>query len=432
MYAEQKLMSRSIDPGRLARLDSTQSQAFSPESSDTFAVKSYWIDSERMNVFTADQVPPALRRVFFRTVGKRKQVLLLVHPESEKFYRDVTRGAPRGNDFRAAATATGRTVVTVPAPGDPAIFVKLSLDREIGGLVRTVTARHVVRSIGTMRVLDQEANLPEDFRVLPEVIGMVPKGMETGGMIVRTIPHDIATGQRRYVPLFSLYAAPPEGGPPLLARMIASSGDDPTAFVRDRIIAPFIREWTSLVVEHGLIPEPHAQNVLLEIGKDGLPTGHFLHRDFADFRIDFRYRDKIGLETPRAMPLLTTVADDYGQGHIATEHLDRLDTYFDGGFLYNLDREMPAWQRRGWLGGTAIKPRTFSRLMNRTAYDELRRVGGQPRWHEWRPRPLWLKREQIRSATVRARVRYQRRIRTGEESGTVTPRGPTRAAGRHR
>ncbi len=378
MHNEQQLLSREVDERRLMRLDNAQDRRFAPEEGRTFAIRSYWLDVDRTHFLTSAQLDPETRRLFVRDVGGRTQVRLLVHPESERFYRDVTAHAERGDDFQATATASSRTLlVWQPGRERDAFFAKVSLDVEIGGVTRTIPQSEVARSIGTANVLATEHDLPQGFDILPEVIGMIPRGMPRGGMIIRQIPRDIRAGERRFVPLFSLYARPRDGSAPMLAQMIRRSGQTPTDFVRGRIVEPFARMWTELAVRRGITSEPHAQNVLLEVGADGLPNGNFLMRDFGGFDVDFEYRDALGIERPTELPHIGTFEHDY---HL-DENVDRftkLETFFVGGFLHNLDQNVPQWQRQGLVQGPRLGAQPFSRMLAGSVESHLTRLAGRP------------------------------------------------------
>ena len=237
---------------------------------------------------------------------------------------------------------------------------------------RTISQGEVARSVGVNNVLAlarRRGELPASFKYVPEVFSTIPRGMEEGGMVIRAIPREVARGQVRYVPLFSLYAEPAGGGRPLLAEMIERSGQSPEAFVRDRIVKPFARQWIELTVGRGIMPEPHAQNVLLEVGRDGLPTGNFVHRDFGGFNIDFEYRRQSGQALPGKLPHIGTVENDYKIGRYgSTEQLmgRNLDSFFYGGFIFNLDRQMPGWSNKGYLQpqqGRGLREGVFKRML---------------------------------------------------------------------
>ena len=378
MHYEQQLMSRSVDTTKLVALDNHQEQRYAPEAGKTFAVKSYWVDAGKTETFLGQGLSRDLQRLFTRTHKGREQVRLLVHPESEAFYKGFLAGATRGADFSASATASSRTLL-VWAKGKAArpFFAKVSLDRTIGGVVRTVPRGEIARSIGVNNTLQADRKgLPRSMGFLPEVIGVMPRGMERGGMIIRDIPRDVASGKTRLVPLFSLYAKRPGGKAPLLAQMIRDSGMSAEAFVRTKIIRPFARQWLKLAVDRGITMEPHAQNVLLEIRPNGQPTGRFFHRDFGGFNVDFAYRKQRALPAASKLPTVSTVKQDY----FTDQHqksLAGLDPYFVGGFLYNIDRQLPGWRKAGLLGRQRGRTPSCKKVLVQELRSEYRALTGR-------------------------------------------------------
>ncbi len=382
---EQGRMSRSVDTTRITALTNHQDPRYAPESKQTFAVKSYWIDADKLQSFTGDGIAPELRAIFTRTSGGRAQVRLLVHPESEELYRSflAQSGAVAAPALQATATASSRTLLVWPQgkPGQ-ACFAKLSLDKEIGGVRRTVSQGEVARSVGINNVLElarQRGELPAGFKFIPEVLSAIPRGMSEGGMVVRQIPREVLTGQVRYVPLFSLYA---EGGPgekPLLAEMIARSGQSAEVFIRERIIRPFARQWIQLSVLSGIAPQPHAQNIMLEVGRDGLPTGNFVHRDFGGFNLDFAFRRERALAMPGELPRITTVDKDYKNDRFGApaHQVGKLDSFFYGGFVFNLEQSLPAWSERGWVRGSGLRSGDFKRMLCSELEGEYRALTGR-------------------------------------------------------
>jgi hypothetical protein len=377
MDCEQGRLSRAVDVSRLkSPTDNQQDPQYAPEKAAVFAVKSYWVDASKMQMFAGIGLPRDLARLFVRKgASGQRQVRLLVHPESEGLYREALQCAEPADSFAATATASSRTLLLWPQ-GQPgaAFLAKLSLDKVIGGARRTVSQGEVARSVGvnnTLQLAARRGELPASFTFIPEVLSMIPRGMEEGGMIVRAIPRELLDGRVRYVPLFSLYATP-QGGRPLLADMIAQSGLSPRAFVQEKILRPFAQQWIELAVKRGIIPEPHAQNVLLEVGTDGKPTGRFVHRDFGGFNIDFDHRRAAGLALPKRMPTITTLEQDYKIGRYGSpaDLVGRnVDTFFCGGFVYNLDQEMGGWASKGWIAADALRGGTFRSMFT----DELDR-----------------------------------------------------------
>jgi hypothetical protein len=347
LYNEQVLLSRSVDTERIHPVtENMQKKNLAPEAARVFKLRTYWVDADKFDSFEAKSIDPEIRDLFVRKRAGRTQLRLVVHPESESFYEALTTGATPGDDLHASATASSRTVLAwKPGSASRPFFAKLSLNAQIGGVVRTIPKGEVARSVGVTRILEGEQGLPASFSYLPEVLGAMPKGFERGGMIVRQIPDEILRGEKRYVPLFSLYADPPDGSPTMLAEMVKKSGQSTQDFVRLRIIRPFVAEWLDLLAHHGITTEPHGQNVLIEIGQDGLPTGNFLHRDFGGFNVNFDAREKLGLGPDRRA--LPRIGDFDASWHTSKseETKEHLETYFGGGVLFNLDQRFAPRQR---------------------------------------------------------------------------------------
>lgn len=355
MKAEQRLISRELDETKIVSPgQNAQDARYAPEQGAVFNVKSYWLDSDAASSFRGKGLSKSLRKTLSRFKNGRKQVRLLVHPESEKFYRGVLKNAVRSNDFKATATSSSRSLlVWTPGKEKDAFFAKLSLDAKIGGVVRTIPKGEVARSVGINNLLKADrAALPAGFKTINEVFGVMPNGLERGGMLVREIPKEVRRGQARYVPLFALYSQPNPGQPPLLADMIARSGLGGEEFIQAKILRPFIAQWLALAIDRGIVMEPHAQNVLLALGPDGLPTGSFLHRDFGGFNADFDYRAKRGHPQAR-LPVITVQEKDYHTSSHVAALKQSLHNYFVGGFVYNLDKHFPRWVARGWVKSQA-------------------------------------------------------------------------------
>ena len=375
---EQGRMSRAVDHSRLMALTNHQDQRFAPETGATFPIKSYWVNADKMRTFKGLGLAPELQSVMLRQHQGKRQVRLIVHPESEGLYANFLKGAQPASSLMATATASSRTLLVWPR-GKPAgaFFAKVSLDKEIGGVRRTISGGEVARSVGINNVLQlagKRRELPSSFGFIPEVLSAIPRGMSEGGMVIRAIPKALMRGDVRYVPLFSLYAKPKNGGQPLLQEMVAKSGMPMKQFVRDKIIRPFAKQWLKLSVQQGIVPEPHAQNVLLELGRDGLPTGRFIHRDFGGFNVDFAHRKSTGKAMPSKMPTITTLKQDYKVDRYGTpgKQIGRnLDSFFYGGFVYNLDSQVPKWR------GAGVREGAFKKMLTRELEQQFRAMTGK-------------------------------------------------------
>jgi hypothetical protein len=353
IYDEQILISRDLDESVIMSPKlNNQDEFYTPEKRNVFALKTYWINEEYLNAFKDAGLNPELEKLMHRTQNGVSQWRFIVHPESESFYSELLKTATRGKDWYATSTSSSRTlVVWPPTRPDLVFFGKLSLDKEIAGVARTIPAGEVARSLGTTATLNTiSSDLPKNFNYFPESIGLMPKNFERGGMIVREIPEDIKSGKDKFVPLFSLYAKCKSCRKnPLLMDMINRSGMGPEAFVRNKIISPFLDQWLELVINEGISMEPHAQNVLVGIDDNQDLNGKFLHRDFGGFNIDFEFRKKAKLKIPPNLPAIKSLAIDYHQKFHVSSLESSLHTYFISGFAFNLDKVLSQWSEEGLI-----------------------------------------------------------------------------------
>ncbi|MBY0416195.1 MAG: hypothetical protein K2Q18_18625, partial [Bdellovibrionales bacterium] len=119
----------------------------------------------------------------------------------------------------------------------------------------------------------------------------------------------------------------------------------------------------------GLSVEAHAQNVLIGLGEDMLPNGEFLHRDFGGFHIDFDFRKKNKLKIPKNLPVIHTLKYDYHRRPHDTALATSLHIYFTGGFVFNLDQNVPEWAKAGLIA--EYKNQGKERFFETLVYKEL-------------------------------------------------------------
>jgi hypothetical protein len=339
---EQTKINRTVDSTRIMEPDiKNQAKAYRPESQRWFPLKTVWVPADELNVaIERDVFDPELAKLFVRTENGKTEYRLLIHPESEKFYEKFLKKYPVDKStFRATSTASSRTVlVKTKGKNGPRFFAKLSLDVELGGVRRTIPQGEVARSVGTSLYLrDLEKRIGEErFSHLPETFGISPKGWERGGMILRQVPSEILKNEKKLVPLFSLYAVGKDRKS-LLQKLAAQSKLTPQEFVRRHILSPFYDGWVDWNLRGAVTMEAHAQNVLMELDKKGRPSGRFVHRDLGGFNIDL---ESSSSAKKLALPTFTNVEKDYHQANVIDARRQSLHTYFDGGFLYNVDKEL--------------------------------------------------------------------------------------------
>jgi hypothetical protein len=144
-------------------------------------------------------------------------------------------------------------------------------------------------------------HLDDRFAILREVIGVAHRNLQPGssrgenwGYLVRDMkPFPIVEENRSLIPGFSLYGKDffDPGKTPLLFDLIGDR--DPQEFVLEHIMFPIIRHWVQCFLNFGYLIEPHGQNVLFEIGRDG-EFERIVHRDLA-LGIDMRRRRELQL-----------------------------------------------------------------------------------------------------------------------------------------
>lgn len=334
---EQLRIDRTVNEKKIIAPDiKNQNVLYRPENQNWYPLKAIWVPESELDI-ALDEInfDSSIKKHFIRTKNGVREFRLLVHPESEKFYQELLLKYPADSKtFRATSTASSRTVL-VEAEGGPRFFAKLSLDVEIGGVTRTVPRGEVARSVGTSMYLARESVENGSFGFLPEPLGISPQGWERGGMILRTIPAEIQSGKKKLVPLFSLYAKG-DDGKTILESLILKEKMKPEEFVKKFLLEPFFDGWTDWNFNKSVTMEAHAQNVLLELDENGRPSGRFIHRDLGGFNIDFDRKS----EKAAGLPTFTSVDEDYHQKFSINARKQSIHTYFDGGFLYNIDREL--------------------------------------------------------------------------------------------
>lgn len=340
MRFEQQYMNSAIDRTLLAAIENNQLKKYSPQSEAIFAIKSYWLPMEKFQIAGVDDASNLLGIEVKRTnKNGEKQVLFLVHPESEDIYSSLVGNSEMGPKFMATATSSSRTLLVWPEQNPEKVFFgKLSLNKEISSVVRTIPKGEVARSVGTTLILQAERYLPKDFLYFPEVFGVMPKGWGRGGMILRSIPKEIQQGELRLIPLFALYTKGKQKESPII-EMIRKSGMRSDLFIIEKIIRPFVKQWVDLAVNQGIAIEAHAQNVLMEVDASGIITGKFIYRDFGGFNIDLNFRRSHNLSVPQ-LPVFESEIKDYHQEHHQTAIVQSLERFFEGGFLFGLGKEL--------------------------------------------------------------------------------------------
>ncbi len=261
-------------------------------------------------------LPASARRVLFFKRDGIEYVRMFIHPLMEEKYRDEAKlygqttvdssgkkqvGLKYG-EFAATLSSSMRSWViwNRAQPGDfigekTSIAVVVGMDRknDVDKLERAAAITQVTKEIPA------EAKARFGFDLFTEPVtqntATIPGGKHFGN-ITRVFPEmSYSDGKPRLIPGFSLTSFGPNGETPLLARMIVASGLPAEEFIAQKIIGPLVRSYAYLTFEHGIIGEPHQQNVLFEIDPQGRLTGRVFYRDLDAFKPDIELRHLRGL-----------------------------------------------------------------------------------------------------------------------------------------
>jgi hypothetical protein len=344
MSMEQTRINRSVDPRKIMQPDiANQNTAYRPDDGKWFKLPSILVPEEDLNVALSGlgKAPSEVNQILIVEEEGKRYHRLFIHPESENFYQELIKKniSTYSTEFEASATSSSRTLLVrnVQNP-ELKFFAKLSLDVKLGGVVRTIPKGEVSRSVGISDyILRHEKELCGNFTIMPEVSGIIPKGFDRGGQIIRLIPKEVQENKSYLVPLFSLYAE--KDGSTLLKDLALKKGISPTEFVEQHILEPFMEGWAQWAIRGPIVMEAHAQNVLIELDKDMNPTGRFVHRDMGGFNIDMDSKS-FNQEDKKFIPYFDSIKEEYHQKFIDPAKRQSLSVYFEGGFLYNIDREL--------------------------------------------------------------------------------------------
>lgn len=340
-------MHRGGDPLRVAPDTTNIDSAFLPDSHRaSFKVGAYWVKERFVRVFRGTSLG-SVERYFFREFRGSREVLFLVHPTSSYLYSTFLRDSaaseafPESGGLRVSPTSSTRTVLVWPQQWitEP-FFAKLSLDGTIGEVDRKLTSEALARSVGVSQIIHAASpDLPNNFKFLSETLAITPNQAKGYGFLVRPVPIGITSNDFELVPFFSLYSR--LRGSSMLEKIIRGSGKNAIEFLTENLLTPFAKQWTRLVVEEGFIPEPHAQNLLMEFDSQGLSTGVFVHRDLESFFIDLTHRRQTGKPLPAHLPMVSPLPQNYSQYRLFHRAFNSVYRYFQGTILYEINRILP-------------------------------------------------------------------------------------------
>lgn len=333
LLAEQTMISRYLDPNVFASITGNANKlpnAYMPENRPLFSMYNIPVPMTELTLHGINEFPEDL--VFIKN-GIR-YLNFLVHPESLSLYQSLADKYGLLEEFEASPFSSHRAlVVWKKNHPERAFLAKVSLNVEIGSVVRNLEAEWIERAIGVTALIDsipQSEFINQGILMIREASAAVPKNINAGFQIRQNAS---STENSEMLPLFSLYA-PSTSGEPLIVRMIRSSQLSPEEYVKTKIIRPLIHQAVYMHSNHGLMGEPHSQNVLSEIINNDL-SGSYYYRDFGGFGVDKEMRTHLG----KNMDFLKTVG--IPENSVIPRNKDfikDLKTYLFHGNFYGLQK----------------------------------------------------------------------------------------------
>lgn len=318
---EQTVNERLLNPAYLPidHRSNTVRPALYPERRQVWRQEVTWLPPERTRVY--GPLAQSLKDAFGHPV-RSGHVPLLLHPQIPPVHRRLARahGVQPVGDVWSTPTSSYRTVLSWRRGRAP-VMLKLSIGATISRIWRALRENQVSRAVLMTAVFDTlpRRHLDElGFDWFSEPAGMV-ETQSRHGWLLRRFPKrtGVAKGTR-LAPMFSLISATPTQAP-WLVELIRRSGQRAENFVLEKLVEPFVQTAAYLMFAQGIQIEVHAQNLMVELGRDGELTGRVALRDLSDQSCSIPLRVARGrplpvfpkgqLATGAPFPLATIAAD---------------------------------------------------------------------------------------------------------------------------
>lgn len=233
-------------------------------------------------------------KLFLECLGEKS---IFVHPDmvNSNLFNSIVL---KKSNVRVSPTSSSRTVKLLDYPG----YFKLSYNRVLGRIDRSLTFSHARASVELTNLLMRitSKNKYAKLAFFPESGARVLKlnnSEDSIGLVYRE--NDVAGLAAEYVkyiiPVFSLFSKDIHhmDDIPLLIQLIEMHNADAFDFVLNKIIFVIIDSYFSLLLEEGLQPEWHAQNLLIGLDRDKEPCC-IIMRDLESIDIDYTLRKNNG------------------------------------------------------------------------------------------------------------------------------------------
>lgn len=225
--------------------------------------------------------------------------IIFIHPDMNGMYKDK-KFHTKKSSIRVCPMSSSRTVKFLDFPG----YVKLNYNGIIGRIDRSLTDKHVYSSIEMTDFLKRalKKGIYHNLSFFPESGAKLYKSEKDDINIGMVYREEKAFGDKvneiKYVlPMFSLFAHDIKASDDfLLVQLIRESGKNPEEYVLNDLIFNIIDNYFKLLLNEGIQPEWHAQNLLLGIDNHHSVVS-LIMRDLESIDIDQTLQESIGNST---------------------------------------------------------------------------------------------------------------------------------------
>lgn len=248
------------------------------------------LPADRVEIMSMHSDLPGLSKItdFFDRGDTR---MFPVHPQELK---DLQPSGKADAHIPVRCASSDRTLHAI-VPNGPEFLLKIPLNRIVhDDVLRPIAAHEAEGSLAMSQYMKDwidSAGVKDDpFCFFPEAAAVIDTKTDSAAIVRMTQPYPPpADGKKTWtVPAFSLYAPdddfPKE--PALFQRMINNRPDKTESgldYFERAIMAPLTKSVMRVALDLGSSHVPHGQNLFLEIGADGQPTGRAPHSDLESF-----------------------------------------------------------------------------------------------------------------------------------------------------
>ena len=232
-----------------------------------------------------------------------------MHPVTENAYRSWIGDKykfveQKDSSFSCTPTSSVRTLLVKNEKNEKLFFIKLTLLDNIGGVFRKTDWESACNQFQANEIVhnvlkdEPEVEFFEDiaalgirndvgFRVSNKyATDFGDRAFYVFGNVIRKVPESLLCNDGKIVCSFSSFTSLLRENESYLSESLKNSKLNFDEYFCKYIFNPLKNYLLRQLLNHGVIFEPHCQNVLIELNENLIPTGKFLYRDFDSVSFD--------------------------------------------------------------------------------------------------------------------------------------------------